>query len=261
MGGDKGVQDEVLPPGWYWVGFTKTLYTFPTYMQNYVWSKSPNEGSAHDESISFQTSEGLSVSADIGISYQVDPTKVPVLFQTYRKGLDEITNIYLRNIVRDALVREASSQPIEAIYGSGKSALLKAVQKEVADKVKPAGIIIDQLSWVGELRLPGTVTESINAKIQATQIAQQKENEVAAAKADALKLVAQADGEAKSRMIQATAEANANKLVSESITPELVRYQATQKWNGELPGVMGSGVVPFISIPAKEKADNTQGNQ
>lgn len=46
MGGDKGVQDEVLAPGWYWVGFTKTLYTFPTYMQNYVWSKSATEGSA-----------------------------------------------------------------------------------------------------------------------------------------------------------------------------------------------------------------------
>ena len=246
FGGDKGVQDEVLAPGWYWVGFTKSLYTFPTFMQNYVWSKSPNEGRREDESISFQTKEGLSVSADIGISYQVIPEKVPVLFQTYRKGLQEITDIYLRNIVRDALVTKASLQPIEAIYGSGKTELITEVQKEVSDKVKPVGIQIDQLSWVGELRLPQTVTESINAKIQATQIAQQKENEVAAAKAEAQKLV-----------VAAQAQAESLRLQKEQITPAMIEFRkvenqktAIEKWNGKLPEyMMGGGALPFINIP------------
>ena len=100
LGGDKGVNDEVLGTGWYFVGMTNTMYTFPTFMQNYVWSRSAHEGSSNDESISFQTVEGLSVNADVGIAYQVDPNKVPVLFQTYRKGLDEIRDVYLRNIVR-----------------------------------------------------------------------------------------------------------------------------------------------------------------
>jgi regulator of protease activity HflC (stomatin/prohibitin superfamily) len=252
LGGDKGVDDEVLGVGWYWVGFTKTLYTFPTFMQNYVWSASPHEGASHDESFSFQTNEGLSVNADIGISFQVDPKKVPLLFQTYRKGLDEIRDIYIRNIVRDALVTAASTRPIESVYGAGKSDLLKQVQKEVIGKVGPIGINVDQLSWVGELRLPPTVTQAINMKIQATQQAQQRENEVATAKAEAQKAVAVAQGEADSRTINAQAEAKANQIIAQSLTPELVSYQAIMKWNGELPTYTGGGALPFINIaPSK----------
>lgn len=247
FGGDKGVEDKVLSPGWYWVGFSKTLYQFPTFMQNYTWTKSPTEGSPNDESISFQTKEGLTVNADIGISYQVDPAKVPVLFQTYRKQLDEITDIYLRNLVRNALVDEASTQPIESIYGAGKTTLLAKVQKDVSEKVKPIGILIDQLSWIGDLRLPEAVTQSINAKIQATQIAQQKENEVAAAQADAQKKVAEAKGEADSLLLKAQAQAQANKILAESLTPEFVKYQEILKWDGALSKVSGN-VTPFIDV-------------
>lgn len=248
LGGDKGVGEEVLGTGWYWVGMTQTLYTFPTFMQNYVWSASANEGAAYDESFSFQTVEGLSVSADIGIAYQVDPKKIPVLFQTYRKGLDEIRDIYLRNIVRDALVNAASTKPIESVYGAGKADLMKQVKADVKAKVEPLGLIVDELSWVGNLRLPKTVETAINSKIQATQQAQQRENEVATARAEAAKAVAVATGQADSRTLQAKAEAQANTIISQSLTPELVQYQAIMKWNGELPTYTGGGAMPFINV-------------
>lgn len=251
LGGDKGVDDTILTTGRYWVGLNSTIYTFPTYMQNYVWSKSSYEGSTEDESLSFQTVEGLSVNADVGISYQVDPKKVPLLFQTYRKGLDEIRDIYLRNIVRDALVNAASTKPIESIYGAGKADLLKDVKNQVKAKVEPLGIEIDELSWVGDLRLPEAVTNAINLKIQATQQAQQRENEVATAKAEAQKAVAVAQGEADSRTIQAKAESQANQIVSQSLTPELVQYNAIVKWDGKLPETMAGGAVPFINIGGK----------
>lgn len=249
LGGDKGVNDQVLGTGWYWVGFTKTLYTFPTFMQTRKW-----EGK---EEFQFQTVEGLVVGAPISISYSVDPEKVPVLFQTYRKGLDEITDIYIHNIIRDALVLVGSTKTIDQIYGSGKAQLLKDVQKEVADKIGPKGINVDQISLVGGFSLPDSVVASINLKIQATQQAQQRENEVATAKAEAQKAVAQAQGEADSRTIKAKAEANANQLISQSITPTLVQYQAimvqqqaVDKWNGELPSTM-AGVTPFIDVGQK----------
>jgi regulator of protease activity HflC (stomatin/prohibitin superfamily) len=251
MGGDKGVNDQVLPTGWYWVGFTKSLYTFPTFMQNYVWSANKDEGSKNDESISFQTVEGLSVNADVGISYQVDPQKVPVLFQTYRQGLDEIRDVYLRNIVRDAIVTAASDKPIESVYGAGKAQLLKDVEAEVSAKVAPLGIKVNQLSWVGEFRLPETVVNSINAKIQATQQAQQRENEVATAKAEAQKAVAEAQGQADSVLIRARAQAQSNQILAQSLTPELVSYQTILKWNGVLPTYNGGGATPFVNISGK----------
>ena len=248
LGSDKGVNDQVLGTGYYWVGLTNSLYTFPTFMQNYVWSRSPHEGSGHDESITFQTADGLSVNADVGVAFQVEADKVPVLFQTYRKGLDEIRDVYLRNIVRDAIVTAASTRPIESVYGAGKTELLAQAQKEVITKVSPLGIKIDQLSWVGDIRLPEAVVTSINAKIQATQKAQQIENEVASAKAEASKTVATAQGAADAILLTAQAQAKANQILNQSLTPELIQAKAIEKWNGEMPQVTGTGTTPFINI-------------
>lgn len=259
LGSDKGVDTEVLNPGRYWIGWNQDLFIFPTFTQNYTWTQSKSEGGSdnkggpEDESISFQTIEGLSVSADIGISYHIEADKVSLVFQKYRKGVEEITDIYLRNLVRNALVTQASTRPIETVYGSGKADLIEAVRKEVADQVAPLGIIVEQLNWVGDLRLPATVVASINNKIQATQQAQQRENEVATAKAQAQIEVAKAQGTAQSLLVNAAAEAQANKLVAESITPVLVQWESIKHWDGKLPQFTGGGALPFINVPSPAK--------
>lgn len=252
LGGDKGVDTEELSPGRYFIGINEELYLFPTFTQNYTWTKAPDDTGAEDESISFQTNQGLTVNADVGISYSVDPTKVSVLFQKYRKGIDEITDVYLRNMVRDALSREGSVRPIESVYGSGKAELISAVEKSVREQVAPIGINVERIYWAGELRLPESVTKSINSKIQATQFAQQRENEVAAARAEADKAVEQARGEAESTLIRAEAEAKAIKIKGDALSqnPRLVEFAAVEKWDGKMPWMVGgNGAVPFVNIP------------
>lgn len=248
LGGDKGVDSEELGVGRYWIGMNEELYIFPTFMQNYVWTKDPAEGSPNDESISFQTADGMTANADVGISYSIDPTKVTGIFQTYRRGVDEITDTFLRNMVRDALVKQASNKPIEYVYGAGKADLMASVQKDVADQVGPLGIKIDKIYWIGEIRLPSVVLDSINNKNAATQMAQQRQNEVAQAKAEADKKIEDARGTAESILRVADAQAKANKLLAQSLTPEFVQYQAITKWDGILPKFTGSAAVPFIDV-------------
>jgi len=249
LGGNKGVDSEVVGPGKYWLGINEQMYIFPTFMQNYVWTKDPAEGSPNDESISFQTVDGMTANADIGISYTLNPDKVSTIFQTYRRGVDEITDTFLRNMVRDALVNEASSKPIEYVYGAGKAELIDAVQADVAAQVEPIGIKIDKIYWIGDIRLPQTVIDSINAKNAATQMAQQRQNEVAQAKAEADKKIEDARGVAESILKVAEAQAKANKILSESLTVEFVQYEALQKWNGVLPTTMIPGqATPLVNI-------------
>ena len=248
LGGDKGVDSEVLGVGRYWIGWNEELYVFPTFMQNYVWTAGVDEGSPNDESISFQTADGMTANADIGISYSIDPEKVSIIFQTYRRGVDEITDTFLRNMVRDALVKQASNKPIEYVYGAGKADLIAAVQKDVSDQVVSLGINIGKIYWIGEIRLPEVVLNSINAKNAATQMAQQRQNEVAQAKAEADKKIEDARGEAESILRVAEAQAKANKLLAESLTTEFVQYQAITKWDGQLPKMTGSAAVPFIDV-------------
>lgn len=245
LGGSKGVDSEELGVGRYWIGWNEELYLFPTFMQNYTWT---NESGSKDESISFQTVEGMTANADVGISYQLDPTKINKIFQTYRRGVDEITDTFLRNMVRDALVKQASTKPIEYIYGAGKAELMAAVQSDVQKQVDPIGIKIDKIYWIGEIRLPQTVIESINAKNAATQMAQQRQNEVAQARAEAEKKVAEARGEAESVLLKAKAQAEANRELASSITDQLVQYRALDKWDGVLPRMTGNAAVPFVNV-------------
>jgi regulator of protease activity HflC (stomatin/prohibitin superfamily) len=248
LGGDKGVDSEELGVGRYWIGMNEELYIFPTFMQNYVWTKDPAEGSSNDESISFQTADGMTANADVGISYSIDPSKVTQIFQTYRRGVDEITDTFLRNMVRDSLVKQASNKPIEYVYGAGKADLMASVQKDVSAQVGSLGIKIDKIYWIGEIRLPPTVIDSINAKNAATQMAQQRQNEVAQAKAEADKKIEDARGTAESILRVADAQAKANKLLAQSLTPEFVQYQAITKWDGILPKFTGSAAVPFVDV-------------
>jgi regulator of protease activity HflC (stomatin/prohibitin superfamily) len=261
LGGSKGVDTEELGPGRYWIGMNEELYLFPTFTQNYVWTREPvdengdgnlSDSDGIDESISFQTVEGLSVNADIGISYRIDPSKVPLIYQKYRKGIDEITDLYLRNMVRDALVTVSSTKKIETVYGAGKADLIASVEAAVRKQVEPLGIVVERIYWVGNLRLPDNVTASINAKIQATQMAEQRRNEVEQAKAEAEKARQTAQGEADAKLLIARAEAESIRIRGEALrdNPALVELNAVDKWDGKLPvTMMGGDTVPFIRVP------------
>ena len=50
--------------------------------------------------------------------------------------------------------------------------------------------------------------------------------------------------------VRADAEAQANKLIAESLTDALIRSNEIKAWNGELPTtwVGGNGAVPFLQI-------------
>lgn len=243
LGGSKGVDYDVLGPGRYWIGINEELYKFPTFTQNYVWTEGQDEGSTNNEAFNFQDKQGLELTADVGITYHLIPDKVPQIFETYKRGIDEITDTFLRNMVRDELVSACSRLDVEYIYGEGRTALMDSVQAKVITQVRPIGIEIDKLYWIGRIKLPEVVKDAVDAKITATQKAQQRENELREAEAQAAKEIAKADGEAQSILRVAEAQAKANRLLNASITPTLIDYKKMEKWNGVLPQVSGANAL------------------
>jgi len=231
-GSGKGVAEEPVSVGRYFLGWNKELYLFPTFLQNYTWIRNGSQ----DESITMQTAEGLSINTDAGITYSINPDNVVKVFQKYRLGIDEITNTFLRNMVRDAMNKISSTMTVEEIYGFKKEEFITKVNEIVKHEAEIDGIDVDKIYLIGSFNLPETVVQSINAKIQATQNAMKVENEVATAKAEAQKV-----------LIEAQARAQANKIISASLTPELVNYNAIQKWDGQLPKVTSSSI-PMINL-------------
>jgi regulator of protease activity HflC (stomatin/prohibitin superfamily) len=253
LGDDKGVGPQEVGVGRYWLTWNERLYVFPTFTQNYTWTQEGREG---DESFTFNDKDGTSLNADVGISYAIDPEKVPLIFQKYRRGVDEITDIYLRNMVRDGITSEASVLPVEAIYGVGKEKLLDAVLSRVKAKVEPLGIKVEELYWIGKIRLPEVIEKALNDKIKANQDAMQAQNQVLQRKYEADKKIEDARGAAESVLVAAKRQAEANDLLTKSLTPELLAYKkleneikAIDKWGGVLPTFMGGSTpVPFIDV-------------
>ena len=256
LGGNKGVDSEVLGVGRYWIGWNQELYLFPTFQQTAAW-----QGQREHGAFQFQSREGLSLSADVSLSFTVNPNMVSVLFQKYRKGIEEITNVYLYNMIRDVMVQAASSRTAESMYGDGKSDFLAEINQLVREKMQPIGINIDYIAIVGNVWLPRNVKAAIDEKVKAGQLAAQRETEVATAKAEADKTVATAEGEARSKkeiadatayaiLTEAKAQEEANRILAKSLTPELIQYNMATKWNGVLPSVT-SGAVPFLNLGMK----------
>ncbi len=243
LGGNKGVDVQEVGPGRHFVGFNQDLYLFPTFTQTVEWTADSRPGSEKDESLSFQTAEGMKITADIGMTYSIDPTKAPQLFQRYRKGIDEITDSYLRNYVRDALNAVCSTKRVEDAYGAGKEEIILEAEARVRDHVKQYGINIEKIYPLGAFVLPGEVVKRLNEKIQRIQQAEAKEYQVREAIAEANVARETAKGEADSKLIRAEGEARALDIIGKALNanPSLIQYETVKKWDGILPQVSGGG--------------------
>lgn len=259
-------------PDLVFVGPYHTLYDFPVSIQQYTWTASHHEGKVENEEFQFQTVDGSVVHADLGITFHIPPQNVAQVFKTYRKDLDTIRNIYIRNTIREALNEVTSKLNVNDSIGPQKDYIITEVLRRTTERLGKDGIVVDSLSMVGAFRPPQAVIDSLNAKLAATQFALQTQNEVAQKQAQALKdraeaegeaaaSVARARGQAESRRLQAEAEANANERIARSLTPALVRYKAIEKWDGAQPQIVSgtSGLIldvrDYARTSKKDKVD------
>lgn len=269
-GSDRGVQEMPVVTGWVFFNpLSEQIVLFPTSVQNVVWTQSPNEGHPVDESITFSSAEGVNISADIGLSFHIEPTLAPRLYGRFRlNDLAILSDGYMRNTVREAFNDVASRLPVQEIYGSGKSQMLANVTQKCRDVFGKDGIIIDQLTINGALRLPQNVMDAINRAMEATQNAIQSRNRIAQVEAEATQAVTQAHGQAEAArekaqgdadalLIRARSEAQANEIIRLSTTPAVLQYRALEHWDGKLPQY-SAGALPLLTfdLSKMEKGDD-----
>jgi regulator of protease activity HflC (stomatin/prohibitin superfamily) len=259
-GSDRGIQDMPVVTGWvFYNPLTEQIVLFPTSVQNVVWTQSANEGKAFDESITFSSSEGVSVNVDVGLSFHIEPSLAPKLYGRFRlNDLDKLSDGYMRNTVREAFNDVGSRLPVQEVYGAGKSKMLADVTQKCREVFGKDGIIIDQLTINGTLRLPQNVMDAINRAMEATQNAIQSHNRVAQVEAEAQQAITQAHGQAEAArqkaqgdgdalLIRARSEAQANEIVRLSMTPAILQYRAIEHWDGKLPEY-NAGALPLLTF-------------
>lgn len=253
VGSNRGLADVAVGPAWvFYNPMTESIFEYPTSAQTVVWTRSKDEGKAANEEITFTNKDRMQISADISLGYQVQPEKAAAFYLKFRSDdLQTFTDGIMRNWAREKFDNVAGRYGINEIMGDNAK-FLSEVRTDLQKELDPIGITLIQFGFIGAPRPPQAVMDSINLSVQATQIAQQKQNELVQTQADAAKEVAQAEGHAKAVLANAEAQATANRKLAESVSPTLVQYEMVNKWDGKLPEVQGGGSGFMIQLPAKQ---------
>jgi regulator of protease activity HflC (stomatin/prohibitin superfamily) len=247
-----GIAPVALNPGLHLRNpLTTGIMEYPTFMQTLVLTRTSNEGSTYNDEINVNSVEGQPLSLDVSMSFKLDPTKVPTLYTTFRTDVVTIEHTYVKQSIRQALQEVVGNEPIADVIGPKKAEATSRVAALLEKRLQQYGILVEQFT-INELRAPPAVIEAINQKNVMQQQALTSQNELQKntfqAQGDSIKAM----GRAKAIIAEAEAQARANRLLAESITPTLVQYELAKKWNGQMPQVSG-GAMPLLQMPTPMK--------
>lgn len=168
---------------------------------------------------------------DPTISLKVIDGKSPEVFKKYRKDLDDVIKGTLYNYVKDAFRVQLNNFSTDYIV-SNRDSIEKAIESHLILSLTKENFQLEQLT--SGLKYPQTIVDAVDAKNRAVQQAMQVENEVKVAEAQAKKLI-----------VAAEAEAKANKLREQALTPAILQKMWIEKWNGDIPTVTNSNGLMF----------------
>lgn len=125
-------------------------------------------------------------------------------------------------------------------------------QQEINDKIDIIKNALKELKNNADIQ-----KESVDSlQEQLKDLKEEKDNkEKAAIEAEQAKITA--EGKAEATRIKADAEAEANKKIAESLTPELIEKQKIDKWNGDVPKVQGGNAATIIDAGDLTSNDGT----
>lgn len=210
-GDDKGVGDVSMCTGMVWYNpFTESVYEYPTFVQTVDY-----------EPFTINAKDGSEFIVDPTISLKIVDGKSPAVFKKYRKKLKEVINSTLYNYVKNAFRIQLNNFTTDYIV-SNRDSIEKAIERHLEADLLKENFQLEQLT--SGLKYPETIVKAVNAKNEAIQRAQQAENEVKVAEAQAKKL-----------LVAANAEAEANRLKQQALTPQILEKMWIEKWDGKLP--------------------------
>lgn len=190
----------------------------------------------HSETIEVPSKEGLIVDLDISVIFNIKPERASEIKQTVTGDIRETLLMpFIRNGMRDL----ASGYDASALYAQDTRELIgEQLKVKLTEKIGDDIFIKDVL--LRKVTLPDKVKDAIEDKLDAEQKAQQKEFELQSAVKDAEIEVARAEGVAE-----------ANKIISQSITKEYLQYkfiEGLNDGNTEVIYVPTEANIPILEV-------------
>lgn len=199
------------------------------------------------------------VTTEVNVSYSLNGALAPKIFRSIgdsssvaasivgpaiQESVKAVTAQYTAEelVTKRAIVKQAIQQAITSFIDY----TLK--EKGIDHGVNLANVAITDFQFSQEF------DRAIEAKVKAEQEALRAKNEkimrVTQAEASAAERQLAADAEAYSTEVQSKARADAIKREADALqsSPQIIQLRAIEKWDGVLPRIQGSGVLPFLNL-------------
>lgn len=177
-------------------------------------------------------------------------TVATTLAINYRVDTDKSYSIY-KNIGADyeaVLVTPAVNEVLKAItakYTAEESVTNRALISEglvvgLNDKLNSIGLYVTDVNIINF-----DFSDAFITAIEEKQVAQQQ---LLKAETEKQTAITNAEAEAETIRIKAEADAEANKILSQSLNENVIEYKKLEKWNGEMPQVVGGEAGTFVTM-------------
>ncbi len=205
-------------------------------------------------------------------AFSSDIQEVSVRFSmNYQISKENAQNIYktIGTAYYETVVAPRIQETVKTVFAkytaenliSSRSVLSEQITQILSDRLAEYNIVVVSTS-VENIDFSDAFTDAVEAKQVAEQnkLRAQTEQQQATLEAEAAakRTIIAAEAEAEVTKIEAEVaqyagekEAEKNKKLAESLTPELIEYYYTQRWNGELPEFVSgadSGTLPILKF-------------
>ena len=227
------LRERELKQGWnFKTPFIQQVTTYPVSFRTYTLSAILDEGNKQgDDSVKLTTRDNQNLRQNVSVSYSVIKGRAAEVYDNFKGAeIDQIEGSFVRQAIKTAAGLVSTQYDILDLYGAKKPEFQERVRAELEKILEPKGFQVVAVN-LGEAYLPDSIEANIRAKNEA-EIARQKAETILRTKeVEAKQKVVDARATADATIIKAKAESEANRLVAQSLTPELVRLRSIEKLN------------------------------
>lgn len=227
-----GVKEKTLGPGFHFVGPFAKVKDFPISQQQLVLSNNAadfNEKKLEKDTHVDAPADGGMVKMNMTINYNFIPEKVTGLYEKFN-GMDgdQIVESKVKNSIL-AYIKEVTPKfSVMDIYSTKRAEIGQEITKYLNEKLQDEYGMNISSALIIDVQLDKELQKKVQAKEQAKQDAEKAELDKQTALAQAETDKVKAEAEAAVAIEKARGQAEANRLLSESITPELIQMKEAE---------------------------------
>lgn len=236
---DGGIEGETLGQGWHIVLPWKSVTEYPVSTETvyYQDEKTSNKDEDINASVDANTKDGKKLNLNITYAYSMDQAKLPELFTKFRgQHYKDLEKGIMKNLMMNSIAEVTSQYNLLDVTGDKLPEVNAKIYEKFKNVLENDGIILETFTLVPN---PDEQTKEAIQKVLDSQnaLVQSKvEKERAEIEAETARVTAK--GKADAALIEAEAQAKANQLLLQSLTPEIIQNKQIEKWDGKLPTYM-----------------------